>query len=53
MYVEVSATFRELWYLRRIREKDAAAQMMVDLSSSFDEEFEELGIEYDVPPDGS
>ncbi|PIL30011.1 hypothetical protein GSI_07922 [Ganoderma sinense ZZ0214-1] len=53
MYVEVPVTFRELWYLRRIREKDVAAQMMVDLFGSFDEEFEELGIDYDASPDGS
>ena len=53
MYVDLPITFREMWYLRRIEEKDAAARVMVDLFGSFDEEFEEMGIDYgpDVPPE--
>ncbi|KAM5542314.1 hypothetical protein V8D89_004187 [Ganoderma adspersum] len=53
MYVELPITFRELFYLDRIQEKDVAARVMVDLFGSFDEEFEELGIEYEAPPDES
>ena len=57
MYVDLPVTFRELWYLQRVQEKDAAARVMVDLFGSFDEEFEEMGIDYgpDAPPaeDGS
>ena len=45
MYVELPMTFRELFYLQRIQEKDVAARVMVDLFGSFDEEFEELGME--------
>ena len=45
MYVELPMTFRELFYLQRIQEKDVEARVMVDLFGSFDEEFEELGME--------
>ena len=56
MYVELPITFRELFCLQRIRQKDVAARVMVDLFGSFDEEFEELGIEYEpeeAPPEES
>ena len=45
MYIKLPMTFRELFYLQRIQEKDVAARVMVDLFGSFDEEFEELGID--------
>ncbi|KAI1787673.1 hypothetical protein LXA43DRAFT_975187 [Ganoderma leucocontextum] len=54
MYVELPFTFRELWHLQRIRERDVASRVMVDLFGSFHEEFEEIGIDYDdAPPDAS
>ena len=56
MYVELPLTFRELFCLQRIRRKDVAARVMVDLFGSFDEEFAELGIEYEpeeAPPEES
>ncbi|EJF58513.1 hypothetical protein DICSQDRAFT_156708 [Dichomitus squalens LYAD-421 SS1] len=52
MYVELPAGFREFGYLRRIREKDVAARLMIDVFGDFDEEFKEMGIEYESsPPD--
>ncbi len=53
MYVELPTIFRELWYLQQIREKASAARVMVKLFGSFDEEFEEMGIDYGATPDAS
>ncbi|PIL30002.1 hypothetical protein GSI_07913 [Ganoderma sinense ZZ0214-1] len=51
MYAELSWISREMWYLHRIRDKDAAARVIVNLFGSFDQAFEAMGFDYSEPRD--
>ena len=46
MYTEMSAKWRELWYLHRIQDKHAAARMITNIFGSFDKVFKDMGFDY-------